>query len=141
MSKIEITPGKTVTEAKVDKFSKALLSGKNKTEAAKVAGLTLEALRSKGVLGTVVKSLLARVEEDKLLKRETLESIARAKALELMMQDEDLKVSLGAVRAILGNGPQVAVQVNNHYLKTDPEVLASLKSLGLDMEEEEDGQR
>jgi len=135
---VEVNKGRTVKEAKVKEFTKALVAGKTKEEAARHAGLTLNELRKEGSLGMVAKELLARVEKDKLLKRETLESIARAKALELMMQDEDLKVSLGAVRAILGNGPQVAVQINNNHLKTDPEVLASLKTLGLDMEEDDE---
>lgn len=138
MSERDNTKGKTVQDAKVEKFTKALVSGKSKDEAAKDAGISLYKLRKGGSLAKVARDLLARVQEDNLLKKETLESIARARALELLMQDEDLKVSLGAARVILGSGPQVAVQINNNHLKTDPEVLASLKSLGLEMEGEEE---
>lgn len=133
---IEVSKGKTVRAAKVEKFTKALVAGKTQKEAAREAGITLAHLRRDGTLARAARELLARVEQDKLLKKETIESVARARALELMLQDEDLKVSLGAVRAVLNNGPQVAVQINNN-LKTDPEVLESLKTLGIEMEDED----
>lgn len=134
---VQVNKGRTVREVKVEKFSKALVAGKSKAEAAREAGLSLESLRNDGTLAKVARDLLARVEAEKLLKKDTMESLAKARALELLLQDEDLKVSLGAARVILGSGPQVAVQINNNNLRTDPDVLESLKTLGIELEEDQ----
>lgn len=130
--------GLTVGEAKTKKFIDLVADGTPPSEAAKETGVSLASLRKRGVLGQAALELVARANADKLLDKKTYESVARARSLELMMQDEDLKVALGAVRVALGTGPQVAVQINNN-LRTDPEVLESLKSLGLEIDEDGTG--
>jgi hypothetical protein len=128
-----IEGGRTVGEAKAETFIADVKDGKDPKEAAKAVGMTLATLRKTGALARAARQLLERVEQEKLLDKKTFESIARARALELMLQDEDLKVSLGAVRVALGTGPQLAVQINNN-LRTDPEVIESLKTLQLEVD-------
>jgi hypothetical protein len=53
------------------------------------------------------------------------------------MQEEDPKVSLGAAKLLIGSGPQVAVQINQS-LRTDPDVVESLKTLQLEVEDVDD---
>lgn len=130
------TSGKTVGEARTKKFIDLVKDGADPKDAAKEAGVSLESLKRKGVLAKAARELLSRVQEEKLLDKKTYEMVARARSMELMLQDEDLKVSLGAVRVALGTGPQVAVQINNN-LRSDPEVIESLKSLGLEIGEED----
>lgn len=129
--------GLTVSEARTKKFIDLVAEGAEPQEAARETGMSLLTLRRSGVLAKAAHELLERVKAEKLLDKKTYEAIARAKNLELMLQDENLKVALGAVKVAL-SGPQVAVQINNN-LRTSPEVIESLKSLGLEMEEEEDG--
>lgn len=135
-SDVQAGTGLTVAEARTAKFMTLVESGEDPKVAAKEVGVTLASLRATGTLAKACKQLLERVEQEKLLDKKTYEMIARGRALELMMQDENLQVALGAVKVAIGQGPGVAIQINNG-LKTDPDVVAALKSLQLDVEGEE----
>lgn len=130
--------GMTVREKKTKKFIDLVSEGAEPKKAAEDCGLTIAQLRKSGVMAKAATELLARVQAEKLLDKKTYEAVARARNLELMLQDENIKVALGAVRVALG-GPNVAVQINNNNLRTSPEVVESLKSLGLELDEEENG--
>ena len=140
MSEAEVTTkGLTVNEAKAKKFVELVEGGEEPKKAAKEVGMTLKALKRSGMLARACRELLERVEEEKLLEKKTRETIARARLLELAMQDEDLKVALGAVKTELEVGkPSVAIQFNQN-LVSDPGVIESLKSLQLEIEEDEKG--
>jgi len=129
------TNGLTVSEAKTKRFVDLVSEGVEPKEAAEAVGMTLDRLRKTGALSRAVRELLERVAQDKLTDRKNAETLARARLVELMMQDEDHKVALGAARVLHGTGPQLAVQINNN-LRTDPEVVESLKSLGLEVDDD-----
>ncbi len=137
-----ITDGSTVKEAQARTFMELVQTGKSVPEAAKEIGTTIEALRTSGQLAKVCRELIERNEEAKLLDKAVREKLVKAKLTELLMQDDDPKISLGAARAIqneLGIGQNqinvgVAVQAN---LKYDPGVIEALKSLQL--EDKNDG--
>ena len=130
--------GLTVGESRAKRFTDLVEAGMVVKKAAKTAGMTLQALKEAGTLAESCRNLLARTEADRLLEKKTRESVARARLLELMMQDTDLKVALGAAKAELdsGRGPGVAIQINN-TLRYDPEVIKSLQTLQLEVEKDE----
>ncbi len=135
--------GNTVKEAQAKEFMKLVDSGKSAPEAAKEIGTTVEALRTSGQLARVCREMIDRSEEARLLDAKMREKLVKARLTELMMQDEDQRVALGAARAVqaelgIGQGTinvGIAVQAN---LKYDPGVIAALKSLRI---EDEDGER
>ncbi len=133
---LTITDGLTVTENRTQKFIDLVKGGEKPAAAAEELGLSLATLRKKGVLAKACRELLDRTAEEKLLDKAKLDQLAKGRALELAMQDEDLKVALGATKALIGNAPQVAVQINNN-LRTDPAVVESLRSLQLEVEGED----
>ncbi len=134
--------GDTVKEAQARKFMGLVEAGKTVPEAAREINTTLEALRTSGQLAKVCRELIDRAEETKLLDAKVREKLVKARLTELMMQDEDHRVALGAARAVqtelgIGGTPvnvAVAVQAN---LKYDPGVIAALKSLQLEAGEED----
>lgn len=131
------TNGLSVDEAKTKKFVDLVKGGEAPKDAAKEVGMSLRRLRETGVLATACRELLGRVESEKLLDKKTAEMITRARLLELMMQDDDLKVALGAAKAVVeSHRPGMAVQINNNLI-TDPGVVESLKSLQIDVEAQE----
>ena len=134
-------PGKTVREAKAERVVELVREGKSLTTAAQEAGITLASLRKEGALDRVCRELLERLKEGKLLDASYRGEIVKSRLMELMMQDEDRKLALGAAKQIqaeLGiGGSQVNVGVGVQ-LKTDPQVLKALQSLQLDVEGEND---
>ena len=124
--------GLTVPQAKSVK--KVLEAGGTVEEAAQAAGLTLSELRQTGTLATTIKALLDRADLDDKTRRQ----VGKARLTELALQDEDLKVALGAAKVISGEGtPGVAVQINQNLL-ADPEVRESLRSLQIEIQGEEE---
>ena len=100
---------------------------------------SLETLKTPGMLSAAVQERLARVKEAKILDKNVEEHLARVRRVELMLQDDDIRVAGAMVKSVLDKGPSVAVQINNHaQLRTDPEVVKSLQSLGITIENEED---
>ena len=114
-------------------MSKVLEKGGTVEEAAEAAGLTLTALRQTGKLAKSIEELLQRADlDDRVRKR-----LGKARLVELSMQDDDLKVALGAAKVISGEGvPGMAVQINNN-LVTDPDVVEALKTLRIEVEGQE----
>jgi hypothetical protein len=128
----EIEKGLTVPQAQ--KVKKVLEQGGTVEEAAHAAGLTLTALRQTGKLAKSIQELLERADIDDRVRKK----LGKARLVELAMQDGDLKVALGAAKVISGEGvPGVAIQLNQN-LVTDPDVLESLKSLKIELEEKSD---
>jgi len=131
-----ITTGETVLEHKAKKFLDLIKGGKEPGEAAKEIGSTLGELRRAGALARACREVIQRAEEEKLLDTEVRKKLRKARLTELMMQDEDLKVALGAIKADQVEhgvgGPMVAVQVN---LNRDERVVKALKSLQIEVED------
>jgi hypothetical protein len=132
MSENEIqNKGLTVSQAKSVK--KALEKGGTVEEAAQAAGITLRELRQTGVLARSIKELLERADLDE----KTRKRLGHARLVELAVQGEDLRVALGASKALTGEGtPGVAIQINQQNLLADPEVRESLKTLQIELEGE-----
>jgi hypothetical protein len=129
-----ITTGLTVPQAK--KVFVVLEKGGTPEQAAEAAGMSLAALRHAGALVSVIRGLLDRADMDDKIRKK----VGRARLVELAMQDEDLKVALGAAKVISGEGvPGTAIQINTN-LVTDPGVLESLKSLQLEVEGNEENE-
>jgi hypothetical protein len=130
MSENEVQKGLTVKQTQAVK--KALEKGGSPEDAAHAAGITLTQLRQQGKLAATIKALLDRADLDDKTRRQ----VGKARLTELALQDDDLKVALGAAKVISGEGvPGVALQINQN-LVTDPDVLDSLKSLQIDVEGE-----
>jgi hypothetical protein len=130
MSENEVQKGLTVKQTQAVK--KALEKGGTPEDAAHAAGITLTQLRQQGKLAATIKALLDRADLDDKTRRQ----VGKARLTELALQDDDLKVALGAAKVISGEGvPGVALQINQN-LVTDPDVLDSLKSLQIDVEGE-----
>lgn len=120
--------GLTVSQSK--KIATALSKGESVESAAEQAGLSLTDLRKQGRLSETISELLKRADLSDMARRK----LGRARLVELSMQDHDLKVALGAAKVISGEGtPQVALQFNQQNLVTDPEVLESIKNLGIEI--------
>jgi hypothetical protein len=130
--------GKTVIEAKAERFIDFVEKGVTKSSAAKEVGITLEKLQQSGALGRAVRACLERARDQNLLGKETEETVARVRRLELMLQDKDPRVVASRVRSVADAGPQVAVQIDNNALLADPAVRESRKSLQIDVEAEKD---
>lgn len=131
-----ISKGLTVPQAKT--IATVLSKGGTIEEAAEEVGLSLVELRRVGVLTASIRGLLERAEVDDRVRRR----LGKARLVELAMQDNDLKVALGAAKVISGEGvPGVAIQFNQQNLVTDPEVLESIKSLGIEIEGKEDDEK
>ena len=132
----------TVPEMKARKFLDLVKSGKEPKEAAKEIGTTLAALRKSGALAKACREMIQRADEEKLLDKTVREKLVKARLTELMMQDDNIKVALGAAKAIqneLGVGtPLVGVQVNAPV--KDIRVATMLKSLQLEVDGGEDAQ-
>lgn len=125
--------GLTVSQSKT--IATALSKGESVERAAEQAGLSLSELRKQGRLSETISELLKRADLSDMARRK----LGRARLVELSMQDHDLKVALGAAKVISGEGtPQVALQFNQQNLVTDPEVIESLKSLGIKVGGEDD---
>jgi hypothetical protein len=101
--------------------------GLTPSEAAEEVGITLRELRNTGAVVATIKKLLDRADmADSLRKR-----VGKARLVELALQDEDLKVAVSAAKVISGEStPQTNVTVGPNLI-VDPDVLASLKSLGI----------
>lgn len=128
--------GLTVVEAKAKSFMELVDNGEDPKKAADKVGTTLRELKRSGALASVCKELVKRAQDSKLLDKKVRENVAKARLVELMVQDEDLKVALGAVKTELEVGrPFAAVQINNNLI-TDPAVIESLKTLQLEVEGE-----
>jgi hypothetical protein len=126
------TTGLTVPQAKM--VSVILEKGGTPEQAAESVGMTLAALRQCGALVASIRGLLDRADMDDKVRKK----VGRARLVELAMQDEDLKVALGAAKVISGEGvPGTAIQINTH-LVTDPQVLESLRSLQIEIEGNEE---
>jgi hypothetical protein len=113
-------------------------SGVPQTQAAAEVGYTVSSLKRNGALGRVIQNTLERVKAERLLEKETEDKVARVRRLELMLQDEDLKVAASMVKSTLDTKPNIAVQINNNALLQDPAVRESLASLQIDIESEEE---
>jgi uncharacterized protein with gpF-like domain len=134
----EIESGPTVQEAAAKKFMDLVESGVPQTQAAAEVGYTVSSLKRNGALGRVIQNTLERVKAERLLEKETEDKVARVRRLELMLQDEDLKVAASMVKSTLDTKPNIAVQINNNALLQDPAVRESLASLQIDIESEEE---
>ncbi|HPO87349.1 MAG TPA: hypothetical protein PLN86_16025 [Candidatus Hydrogenedentes bacterium] len=129
--------GKTVLEHKAEKFVELVKRGASPAEAAKEIGATLAELRRAGTLAKACREAIQRAEEEKLLDAEVRKKLRKARLLELMMQDEDKRVAIAAIKAdqvehSVGN-PAVAVQLN---VIRDQKVVEMLKSLQIEVEGE-----
>jgi hypothetical protein len=131
------TKGDTVLETSAKKFLDLVDEGAKPADAAEVLHVSLATLKTSGALGKAVSERLKRAKTEKLLAKGTEEDVARVRRLELMLQDEDLKVAATMVKSTLDTGAKVAVQINNNALLADPAVRESLKSLQIDIETEE----
>lgn len=122
----------TIKEGMAHRLLDLVGKGTAQEEAEKEAGITLDILRKDPTgLQTHTRALLERAEATGLLKTpEQTARIAKARLLELSMQDGDLRVATAAAKALLGvDGIKVGVQVN---VLRDEKVVASLKSLGIE---------
>jgi hypothetical protein len=101
--------------------------GLTPSAAAEEVGISLRELRNTGAVVQAVKKLLDRADmADGLRKR-----VGKARLVELALQDDDLKVAVTAAKVISGEStPQTNVTVGPNLI-VDPDVLASLKSLGI----------
>ncbi len=128
---------KTVPELKAAKFLALVREGKEPAEAAREIGTTIAQLRRAGALAKACREMIQRADEEKLLEREVREKLVKARLTELLMQDEDPRIALGAAKAIqaeLGVGtPLVGVQINAPI--RDVRVVEMLKSLQLEVED------
>lgn len=136
MSDIEVG-GETVQTHAAKTFMELVETGTTPTDAAKQVGYSLTDLKRSGALGKVVARVLEQAKQERLLEKDTEDKVARVRRLELMLQDEDLKVAATMVKSTLDVKPNVAVQINNNALLVDPAVRESLESLKMDLEEEE----
>jgi predicted Zn-dependent protease len=137
MSDVVYSGGETVQSAAAKEFMSLVEDGTPPTEAAAQVGMTLNELKRSGSLGRAVKETLERAKAEKLLAKDTEDQVARVRRLELMLQDEDLKVAATMVKSTLDVKPNVAVQINNNALLADPAVRESLQSLQIEIEGEE----
>ena len=130
------TDGDTVMGGRAKKFVTALKAGKTPQEAAKSVGVTIETLRRKGELAKACKELIERADADGLLEAKVRTSLRKARLTELMMQDEDPKTAIAAIRADQTEhgvgGPAVAIQINT--VNKDPNIVNALKSLQIEVE-------
>lgn len=132
MSEMEIR-NQTPDDLKAKKFLDLVLKkGEAPSKAAQAINVSLKDIRTKDGMWAEVRSILERSEA--LMDPEIRKKVSKAKLLELAIQDEDLKVSLGAVKTLheeLGliakGGAQVQVQVN--VLREEPTVKAALGAL------------
>lgn len=140
--KEDVRPWREGDEDVKDHQARSLVSlvraGVEQGEAEQKVGTTLSALRGEGGLTNATKGLLSRAENAGILKDSDAKTLARARLVELTMQDDDLRVSATAARALLGDSKaNVAVQFNN--IIRDKAVVDSLRSLGiLEVEESEE---
>jgi hypothetical protein len=134
----EYKPGSTVREGQARKLVELVEAGTPLPEAEEQVGVTLAQLRVGGQLTRAVRGLLQRVGEANLLLDENQNKLARARLVELMMQDEDPGAAIRAAKALLG-GDTTQVNVINQVSSgppTDPAILDALKSLGLSPDRE-----
>lgn len=128
--------GETVKSQAAKTFMELVETGTSPKEAAAQVGYSLTDLKRSGALGRAVQRVLEQAKQERLLEKDTEDKVARVRRLELMLQDEDLKVAATMVKSTLDVKPNVAVQINNNALLADPAVRESLESLRMDIEEE-----
>jgi MarR-like DNA-binding transcriptional regulator SgrR of sgrS sRNA len=127
-----LSGGETVREAQAKQLVSLIDSGVPQAEAEQQVGVTLNYLRGRGVLPKAVRGLLERMEEAQMVDRANQEALGRARLVELAVQDEDLKVSLGAAKELAGTaGPKVQNNTQVNIGQLTPEVMKALVSLGL----------
>jgi len=114
-----------------------LKDGVAPTKAANSINVSMSDIRTKTGVWAEVRSLLERTQH--LMDPEVRKKVAKGKLIELALQDQDIKVSLGAVKVLheeLGliqkNIAQVGIQVN--LLKEDPLVKAAMDTIEVDGE-------
>ena len=114
-----------------------LKDGVAPTKAANFINVSMSDIRTKTGVWAEVRSLLERTQH--LMDPEVRKKVAKGKLIELVLQDQDIKVSLGAVKVLheeLGliqkNVAQVGIQVN--LLKEDPLVKAAMDTIDIDGE-------
>ena len=120
-------------DLRAKKFTDLVMKeGMAPSKAAKIIDVSMSDLRTQPGVWAEVRSLLERTQG--LLDPEIRKKLAKAKLIELALQEEDLKVSLGATKTLheeLGliqkNVAQVGIQVN--VLKDDPQVKAAMDTI------------
>jgi hypothetical protein len=126
--------GDTVRDAQARQVIQLVDSGMPLAQAEQQVGVTLASLRVSGHLHRVVRSLLEQAEEAGIVEEINQKKVARARLMELALQDDDLKVAVNAAGKMADTGSvktQVNVQNNVQNNITNPEVLKALKSIGL----------
>ena len=109
--------GMTVPELKAKKLADLVIDGVPLKEAAKRARVTKAELRRAEFLRNAVGSLLQAAQAADVLNDETRQRIAKARLAELMLQEDNPKLALQAIRTELGVGVSGrtvgnAVQIN-----------------------------
>ena len=120
-------------DLRAKKFTDLVMKeGMAPSKAAKIVDVSMSDLRTQPGVWSEVRSLLERTQG--LLDPEIRKKLAKAKLIELALQEEDLKVSLGATKTLheeLGliqkQTVQLGVQVN--VLKDDPQVKSAMDTI------------
>jgi hypothetical protein len=121
---------KTMSDSKAKRLVDLVKAGTPQKEAEEIAGISLAFLKKADSLKKSTLSLLERAEATGLLKDvEAQRQLAKARLIELAMQDEDLGVAARAARALLGTDVKIGVGVQ--IINRDAKVVESLRSLGV----------
>jgi hypothetical protein len=126
--------GDTVRDGQARQVLSLVNDGMPLKEAEAQVGVTLSSLRVSGSLHKVVRSLLEQAEEAGIAEELEQKKVARARLMELALQDEDLKVAVNAAGKMADTGSvktQVNTQINMQQNITNPEVMKALRNIGL----------
>jgi len=129
--------GMTVPEIKAKKLADLVIDGVPLKKAARQVGVTKAELRRAEFLRNAVGALLQAAQAADVLNDETRKRIAKARLAELMLQEENPKLALQAIRTELGVGVPGrtvgnAVQIN---FTSDENVRRAQEALKVEFEE------